>query len=329
MREIRIHYVDFWKNFNPKTFEFTKILEKKYKVIFDDNSPEYVICSHFGKDALKYDGIRILFLGEAVAPDFNVYDYAIAFDNIDFGDRYLRYPLCLLNKELMELALKKHTYSDEYYLSKKKFCNQLVSNASGDDIRDRVFDGLSAYKKVDSGGRYRNNMPDGLPVADKLAFQKEYRYSLAFENSSFPGYVTEKIIDAFAAGTIPIYWGDTLIEKELNPKAFINFNEMQNVDELIARIKEIEGNQELYLSIMKEPILSDKSFFANMNEPDYLAGFLYSIVDRDYGKAYRRNSKFTMWGKVHEGKILKWYNIESNRLFKKINKIRKKIKKIN
>ena len=328
MREIRIHYVDFWKNFEPKTFEFTKILEKKYKVIFDDKNPEYVFCSHFGKEYLKYDGIRILFLGEAVAPDFNVYDYAIAFDDISFGDRYLRYPLCLLNKELMNLALKKHTYSDDYYLSKKKFCNQLVSNASGDNIRDRFFDGLSDYKKVDSGGRYRNNMPDGLPVADKLAFQQKYRYSLAFENSSFPGYVTEKIIDAFAAGTIPIYWGDTLIEKEFNPKAFINCNEMQGVDKLINRIKEIEGNQELYLSIMKEPILLDNSFFSIMNNPNYLSNFLYSIIDRDYDKAYRRNSKFTMWGKVHEGKLLKWYNLETNKWFIRANMIRKKIKHI-
>ena len=327
MREIRIHYVDFWKNFDPKTFEFTKILEKKYIVVFDEKNPEYIFCSNFGTDYLKYDGIRILFLGEAVAPDFNVYDYAIAFDDIQFGDRYLRYPLCFFKKDMMNLAIKKHTYSDDYYLSKKKFCNQLVSNSSGDEIRDRFFEGLSKYKKVDSGGKYKNNMPDGLPVANKLSFQQEYRYSLVFENSSFPGYVTEKIMDAFAAATIPIYWGDSLIDKELNNKAFINCNSMRNVLELIDVIKKIETDEELYLSIMKEPIFNNDSSFSKMIEDNYLSNFIYSIFEREYKLAYRRNSKYTMWGKVHEDKLKKWRNLENSILFKKLKRVYKVFKK--
>jgi len=34
-----------------------------------------------------------------------------------------------------------------------------------------------------------------------------YRYALVFENSSPPGYVSEKILHAFLSGTIPIYCG--------------------------------------------------------------------------------------------------------------------------
>lgn len=47
---------------------------------------------------------------------------------------------------------------------------------------------------------------------DKLESLRQYNFCLCFENGSYPGYVTEKIIDCFVAGTIPIYVGpkDTL-----------------------------------------------------------------------------------------------------------------------
>lgn len=38
------------------------------------------------------------------------------------------------------------------------------------------------------------------------------------ENSGGDGYVTEKIVDSFLAGNIPIYYGDFLIDEYINPK---------------------------------------------------------------------------------------------------------------
>lgn len=42
---------------------------------------------------------------------------------------------------------------------------------------------------------------------DKLKTLGEYNFVLAFENTDYPGYISEKIIHAFMAGTIPLYWG--------------------------------------------------------------------------------------------------------------------------
>ena len=47
-----------------------------------------------------------------------------------------------------------------------------------------------------------------LPLTIKLKIISNHKFNIAFENSSYPGYVTEKITDAFIANTIPIYWGD-------------------------------------------------------------------------------------------------------------------------
>ena len=54
-----------------------------------------------------------------------------------------------------------------------------------------------------------------IDYAEKLGIK------IAFENTKFPGYVTEKIIEAWASGTIPIYYGDPEIEKYFNLKFFV------------------------------------------------------------------------------------------------------------
>lgn len=325
MREIHIHYVDFWKNFDREDFIITKLLRKNYEVCFDEKSPQYVICSHFGTDYLKYNCIRILYLGEAKAPDFNVYDYAIAFDDIHFGDRYIRYPHYLLDEEKVNLAINKHKYRDEYYLSKKKFCNCVVSNGSGAEERDSFLTALSEYKLVDSGGKYRNNLPDGKPVSDKLEFQRQYRYSFAFENSAFPGYITEKITDAWAAVTIPIYWGAPDIIKDFNREAFINCNKMKNPEDLVKRIKEIENNPEEYLRIMKAPIINGGRI-ESLLENNGLEEFLNSIIEQEYSHAFRRNSKYTMWGRAYEHHLFRWSSMEQKWWFRKLRNIARKTK---
>lgn len=324
MDTIKIHYVDFWKKLDPENFFFTKMLKTKYNVVLDSENPDFVFCSNFGREYVKYDCIRILFLGEAKTPDFNVYDYAIGFDDITYSDRYLRYPLFLVDRVLIKKALNKHTFSDEYYLNKKKFCNQVVSNSSGDKIRDDFFDALSKYKQVDSGGRYRNNLPDGKPVASKEAFQKEYRFSLAFENCSYPGYVTEKIVDAFAADTIPIYWGDTDIANDFNPEAFIDCSKLSSLDEMVQAVKRVDENEELYLKMIKAPAVKGDSDKIS-NSEKYLEEFILSIVARG-NNAYRRNSMSSDSAQNYENKFKQRVAIENGWLFIKAREIRNKIK---
>ena len=74
---IKIWFEDFWEGFESYNNYFLNILLKKYRVILDDKNPDYIICSVFGKKALEYDGVRIIFTGENVLPDFNEYDYVL------------------------------------------------------------------------------------------------------------------------------------------------------------------------------------------------------------------------------------------------------------
>ena len=80
---------------------------------------------------------------------------------------------------------------------------------------------------------------------------KNYKFSLAFENSSTNGYCTEKIIQAFAAGTIPIYWGDkhNPTGGGINKKSFININDYNDFDNALETIKILDNNDEQYLKM--------------------------------------------------------------------------------
>lgn len=319
MEIIRFAYADMWNHFNPDWFRLTGILKKKYNIVTDYENPDYVICGPFGNDYLKYDCPRIFYTGEALAPDFNLYDYAMGFDYIDFGSRYLRVPLYAFETEHFELAKQKHELSDEFYLGKESFCNFVVSNGNGIPERELFFLELSARKKVDSAGRYLNNMPDGKNVTDKIEFQKRYKFTIAFENSIMDGYITEKIVQAWASGTVPIYYGGNGVENDFNSKAFIDVTKFKSRDECIEYILYLDSHPDEYLKIAKEPI------FISGHEMDLdyerkIIDFFGKIFHSPEGQQYRRNSKRTMWGGMYEQRIRESTCSTRERIMKRIRR---------
>ena len=69
-------------------------------------------------------------------------------------------------------------------------------------------------------------------IKDKIDGLKDYRFSVAIENAREDAFFTEKLIDCFATGTIPIYWGCPCIDDFFNVDGMIickNENEMVEV----------------------------------------------------------------------------------------------------
>ncbi len=279
MQIIKVKFVSDFNKRDKK--EFLLLLKERY-IVEESSKPDYVFYSVRGYEHLYYDCIRIFYTGECYTPNFNECDYGIAFDHLQFGDRYIRLPLYnfLHYKNNYQQLRNRIPFTKEELTRKKGFCNFVVSNCFAYDLRSSFFDLLSKYKKVDSGGRFRNNI--GYLVADKLAFQNNYKFSIAFENCSYAGYATEKIVDAFAARTIPIYYGDPDIVKDFNPKAFVNAHDYSSFEEVVERVKEIDNNDELYLSMMNEPIINSTVDMGDLRE------FLFAIFDQPLEKAGRR-----------------------------------------
>jgi hypothetical protein len=71
---------------------------------------------------------------------------------------------------------------------------------------------------------------------------KDYMFSVAIENSSYNTYFTEKITDCFAAGTIPIFYGNEDIGTIFNPDGIIMLTDNFDISTL---------TEELYYSKME------------------------------------------------------------------------------
>ena len=330
MRTINIAFVDFWERWDANNNFIIEHLRKHYNVQLS-NTPDYVFFSNFGGQIqhFKYnDCIKIFYTPENLCPDFNLADYAISFEYLDFGDRHLRYPNYMTKasyKSAWEAMKVKHLVDGEQALN-RKFCSFVVSNGNANEIRDVFFEKLSQYKKVDSGGRYKNNIGIKKGISDKRGFDSEHKFSITFENTSHPGYLTEKLVEGFAASVIPIYWGDPLVSKIFNKKSFIDINDFPTIDKAIEFIKEVDNNEQLYMKILQEPALIKDDTWEIYEQR--LDSFLMNIFEQTPIQAVRRNREF--WGEIYNKKqkigCHFYENFCNNILARGIKKIVKELK---
>ena len=135
------------------------------------------------------------------------------------------------------------------------------------------------------GGSYCNNV--GGKVIDKLKFLSLYKFSIAMENSDSDGYASEKIIDSFNSGTIPIYYGDYIIDEYINPKSFILVKGDKDAKKKIEYIKEIDNDDKKYRNLLMENAIINNDISNKIDKE--LKKFLFHIFEQEKEKAYRSN----------------------------------------
>lgn len=302
-KKISIAFLDFWSGFDYCVMNFYNILCERYEVVVEDSidKVDYVFYSCFGTDhwSVPNTKIKIFYTAENITPDFNACDYSVAFDWLTYGDRFLR-----LSNAYGPAYAWKDTFShieNREVVPKTEFCSFVVSNSHANELRTKLFCKLSEYKKVDSGGCFMNNV--GGPIADKFEFDSRHKFSICCENAAQPGYTTEKLYQAFAAGTIPIYWGDPKVCDIFNEKAFINIASYKNLEDVIEVVKNIDNDDVLYKEMLSQPV------FLNSEQEKYdvqiekLRVFLYNIFDQDLEQAKRysrHNTHFAYQNKMAE-----------------------------
>lgn len=287
-KKIYVKYMDFWPAFRLERFDVHRILRERYEVI-QSEKPDYVIFGEFGGQNYDIENrincVKLFLSIENRDPNFDNTDYAIGIHYIDNGDRYFRKPT-----ETHQLSAIQTVYNvtqvKNIDIASKKFCAWVVSNGGGRE-RNLFFDKLSQYKVVDSGGSFRNNV--GGSVGDKLEFLSHYKFSICMENSKTQGYISEKLVDCFEAGTIPIYYGDDTILELLNNKSYIHVRNEDEFDEKIELIKKIDNNDTLYQEVIREKIVIDDTRYAR--ELQKYKDFIYHIIEQDKEKAKRFKRK--------------------------------------
>ncbi len=317
---LKIAVANWWGDEEIKEFKahiLYFILKQRYTIALHQNPNEpsdLVFSNPLGRTRkiLSYPNAkRVFYTGENEAPNFNLFDYAIGFDELDFNDRYLRMPLyyaylhykaTLVNdttspykiKTDSLYALKKpsHHFKENHpHLCavvegktdplKRGFASFVASNPNA-PIRNAFYEALKAIELVAGGGSVKNTL--GYNVGNKNEFLSQYKFNLCFENSQGYGYVTEKILDAYFSHTIPIYWGSPSVAKDFNPKSFVNVHDFKNFDEAIDYIRYLHTHQNAYLDMLYENPLNtlDKKacFYQDLSFKKIL-DFFKTILEND------------------------------------------------
>ncbi len=274
-KRIKIYFVDFWPVFNKQDNFFLDFLKEDYEVVLDKENPDFLFYSVFGTEHYGYNCVKIFFTGENIRPNFQECDWALTFDYSE-NPRNYRLPLYAFYEDVNKLTLPKPPI-DELFKEKTKFCNFIYSNPSCKK-RNEFFKKLSKYKKVDSAGRLYRNTSER--IGDKIQFIRQYKFTFAFENESYPGYTTEKIFEPMISNSIPIYWGNPLVNRDFNEKSFLNYHQYGSDEELIKKIIELDNNDDLYKQMLAEPYFNDNKVNEFVNR-DNIKNRLKQIIESD------------------------------------------------
>lgn len=276
---IRVAYINFWSDPRNDRWLSTFIdnnIEQTVEVHFRDN-PDILIASCFGQlsDNIKniQAGCKLLFLGENPTrykpyDDFyqvrKYYDLIVGFRPSNGASDVVRFPHWLIyypssniddDNNIVDFIEREHDINRQH--SKTLFATMVARKprTGGKISREILYNEVSKHGPISApAGRVKGNTHSiGPSYQDKINFIRQSVYTICPENSSYPGYCTEKVFHAAQAGCIPIYWGHDIPEEGI-----ININKYCFAD--------IHNKQETRRSITK-----------CINEPDkYIQGDFFT-----------------------------------------------------
>lgn len=286
--EIIIAFSDMWPGFNHDSNFIIDALRHEALTLSIKGipyspsiPPSLLICGPYSTSWNKIPSVpKVYFSAEnwSVPQDPSISLYITSSTNED--DTHLRIPTWMTfinwfttSSELphgctdnpirlpVQLALQQHPIPFD---KREKFCAFVVSNPTC-AIRNEAFHHVNAYKKVNSGGGLYNNIGGQLELKypgggcgdlSKHAFFTQHQFTLSFENSQAPGYITEKVLHAKMAGCVPLYWGAPT-DSDFVPNSFINLSSIQSAEQVVDVLKKLEARPDMCAVIAATPILDE------------------------------------------------------------------------
>jgi hypothetical protein len=256
----------------------------------DPAAADVVVSSLFGQQPVPA-AKTIQFVGENIRPDFLRHRYALSFDYDSYGGRNFRLPLWWWRlawpgyaerwrKRPQPTGQLTHGYEDlipiEALLQPRPaptqrpagFCALIAANP--EPLRINLFMALQGAGPVTGYGHMFGN-----PLhRSKFDVLREFRFCLCPENSIYPGYHTEKVVDAWYGGCVPLYSGDRLLERDFNPAAILNYQDDLDMGRFVERVRALEADPAAYERVRSQPLLSQRPSL----EP--LIAFLRAAVEQ-------------------------------------------------
>jgi hypothetical protein len=253
-RALKVAVSDFWDGFDPTSdVVVNALLPSGFESvdIVDVASADLVIHSVFGVDHLRAGGTVVAYSGETLMSMRSAAQWSIDWRFIDEVN-HLRLPLWVAVRLNDPIDFDR----DRSDPASRRFCNFVFGNGRC-PTRNAFFEALHRREPVDSLGRvYNNTTHPALSQRDdpswhrsKLGVLGEYKFTIAFENSEHVGYTTEKLIDAWLADTVPIYWGNPGLGADLPVGACLSLHEAGSMAKLVDQVLEVHHDPVRYEEI--------------------------------------------------------------------------------
>jgi hypothetical protein len=274
---IRICFINFWPGAfdRPDTANFlTNLLTEAFGEVErtdDVASAAVVITSVFGNQP-SLPAKTIQYIGENQRPNFTRCRFSLSFDYDAYFGRNYRLPLWWWRLEWPEFARYsqdsgggKSQFNHGFEplipidalmrprrpqdLQSKKFCALIAGNP--EPLRINLF---MAMQAIGTTSGYGNLFGNPLQRS-KFEVLPEYRFCLCPENGIYPGYHTEKPVDAWFGGCVPLYSGDLKLNRDFNSRALVNYQDYLNMSEFAHRVSELAAHKDAYDAVYAEPLL--------------------------------------------------------------------------
>ncbi len=229
----------------------TSLLKKIYKRIHTRGSDEAMfeyMANYTWGYRLEYKTIaskRIWFTGENLRPPIGMFNATFSFDKSDEVLSNVFFPYWLYRLDWgfgdngFEIQVKpdklSHKRAEEH--RPMTVCS---FSSTREPTREKLKYAVENVLKLDSFGK-----STGLVVDSKSSVSRKYGFQICPENDIYPNYVTEKLIEAWACGNIPI-WSGLDSDSIFNPDAYVNATGL-TVEEIQERISNISQEEAIYM----------------------------------------------------------------------------------
>jgi hypothetical protein len=218
---------------DPKNFDWLRSFDGDHIIITDSSLSEVDKFINKKKYAWLIESPAITpYAHSYIKENYNKFDLIFTFyeDLLSLSEKFILLPIggCWIKEE--DMIIHKKIKNLSFILSDKK-------TTDGQLLRHEIFN-LNIIDQKDIYG-FNNH------IENKISALKEYRFSIIIENTSRNFYFTEKIIDCFATGTVPIYWGCPKINKFFDINGIIQFENINQLKNIINSL-----NEDLYNSKM-------------------------------------------------------------------------------
>jgi hypothetical protein len=213
---------------SPANFDWYRGLENINDfVVFSENS--FSLVDNYSEK------IKVGFIIESPLINPSIYDYIknpFNYNKFDFIFTF-SHDLIKVNPD----KFKYYPFGGCWIYPEERLVHQKTKNISivasikkttlGHQLRHAIVDNFKPQIEGLYGGGYQF-------VQNKIEALKDYRYSFVVEQGNHDAMFSEKVIDCFMTGTIPIYWGcEGAIGQYFNPDGILQFNKLGDLPKLL------------------------------------------------------------------------------------------------